>query len=276
MNELDREIINLLMIAENNLSIDDKFYKDIDHIITELNKKLYAIHQKKAYRAMEEEKGIKPVSDEKIGIAIAAKLETLIKQAKDPEPDYAPSYLAKTKDGKSVHFSDCTVKSYIPVLLFSGDFVPPDTLTLENIIDVRSYVLSIKKLFSLMGSSIGTNLFTMLPKTHLRLLWILQNFISLTNDTLRIMREEEFKSKEAGKRGRISKERMLNKIKEHEWYSRFEKKYKKIKLFEEQGNKKDIDELNKQIDNLIKKIIKKDNKNTLRDYRNELRKDFDL
>lgn len=276
MNELDREIINLLMIAENNLSIDDKFYKDIDNIITELNKKLYAIHQKKAYRSMEEEKGIKPVSDEKIGIAIAAKLETLIKQAKDPEPDYAPSYLAKTKEGKSLHFSDCTVKSYIPALLFFGNFVPPSSLTLENIIDIRSYVLSIKKIFSLMGSSIGTNLFTMLSKTHLRLLWILQNFIALTNDTLRIMREEEFKSKEMGKLGIIKKERELKKIREHKWYSRLEKKYKKIKLLEGQGNNKEIDKLNKQIDNLIEKITGKDNKGTLRDYRNDLRKDFDL
>lgn len=222
MNEIEQAMFNALFKIDQGSVINEDSYMMLDESIGKLNKHLFIVWWKQVWRDNEARKNKKAISTTKLNCVVFKKLDELRK--KEADPFYFPSLITFDKDMMELYFCDETAFQFIREsdLLKLKIILPPE-LTLENIPDIRKYVLTIKKLFSLMSQNIDTPLL----KVHIDFMVILQAIQSITINTHRKMMQEELQQQEfSAKQSKVAATKTpatLQKIQSHSLYSEIKK-----------------------------------------------------
>lgn len=269
MDEVEQAIFQILVDVNEALNIDESFYKMFDNTIAELNKHLFMVWWKLIWRSNEARQNKKAISSTELNIVVMKKLDELRK--KEPDPFYFPSLIAFGKDMKELYFCDETAFQCAPgIILLSGLNVPfPPELTLKNILDIRNYVLTIKKLFSVMAQNIDTPLL----KIRTSLMLVVQVIHSVTVNTHKKMMQGELERERNRENASTWTPATIKECKNHDLYLQLEQMIRSCK-----NTPREIRDINKMLAGILKEIEKRKNKGrdteisrmTIRRYRNLL------
>lgn len=258
-------VFDFLMEAENNIKINwEESYRNLSNLCGEYSKKIAVLDLKIQHRIKEHTMKGKKITPDELRKKIDDDLDTL-RSEMEADKNADIFYFPGTRDG---YFTDHDALIWLHKMVdFDNYFEVP----FMDIGVMRNCILALKSAFySLLRGAGGQVNIT------IRLQEIMHDLIKYT-DTLELDFFANENKRNLGREDAITTEA---KYRELEGNAEVCRKIKKIlikrKLKNDQGEIREVNKLNKQIDNLIGKELKTDDTKTKKIYRDKFIEDFSL